>query len=397
VSARVALSTQPLRVAIVGGGIGGLAAATALLQRGIDVQLYEQAPALAEIGAGVAIQPNGIRMLRRLSLGDGVTRYGARWTDAQFRRQDGTFAASMWPADLAGDIEIYGFHRADLLSLLVDRLPPGVAHTGHRCVGFEQNESGATVTFANGVRATADIVVGADGIHSNLQQFVVAPSPAIFSGSVASRGIIPSASVTWPAGAMRNWMGAGKHFIVFPVRRGELLNYVGFVATEERTEESWSALGERALLARDFAGWDPMVGAIITQIKATFRWGVYHREPLSRWTEGRLTLLGDAAHPMLPHAGQGANQAIEDGVALAAVLARANRTSAPRALLIYEKLRREHTAGVQSKSRSNSAKYEAASGDLARRDQSLATQYQERARIWNYDAEAEATAAAAAL
>jgi salicylate hydroxylase len=389
-----AMSARPLRVAIVGGGIGGAAAAFALLRRGIDVHLYEQAPALAEVGAGVAVQPNGIRMLRRLGLGEGVARFGARWVDPQYRRPDGTFAASMWPPELASGIEFYGFHRADLLSQFVDRLPAGIVHTGYRCVGFDESGDEAVVTFVNGARATADVVVGADGIHSTLQQFVVAPSPPIFSGSVASRGLIAAASVSWPAGAMRNWLGAGQHFLVFPVRGGELINYVGFVTTDERTKESWSAPGDPADLASAFAGWDPLVGAIIAQIGTTFRWGLYDREPLARWTEGRLTLLGDAAHPMLPHAGQGANQAIEDAVALAAVLARADRASAPRALKIYEKLRREHTAGVQVKSRSNGARYEAA-GDLAGRDKALAAQYRERAWIWSYDAEAEASAAAA--
>jgi salicylate hydroxylase len=391
------VTTSPLRVAVVGGGIGGSAATFALLGRGIDVHLYEQAPALTEVGAGVAVQPNGVRMLRGLGLGDGVAKYGARWIDPQYRRRDGTFAASMWPREEAAGIEFYSFHRADLLSLFVEKLPPGIVHTGHKCVGFEQTETEATVVFANGARATADVVVGADGIHSALQPFVVPPSQPIFSGSVASRGIIRAASVSWPAGAMRNYLGAGKHFLVFPVRGGELLNYVGFITTDEATRESWSQPGDPAYLAREFAGWDPMVGAIISRIETTFRWGLYDREPLARWTEGRLTLLGDAAHPMLPHAGQGANQAIEDGVALAAVLARADRASAPRALQIYERLRREHTAGVQGKSRSNGAKYEAASGDLSVRDRSLAEQWKERAWIWSYDAEAEATRAAAAL
>ncbi|HEY7553101.1 MAG TPA: FAD-dependent monooxygenase [Hyphomicrobiaceae bacterium] len=391
------MSPTPLRVAIVGGGIGGVAAATALLRRGIEVRLYEQAPALTEVGAGVAIQPNGVRMLRRLGLGDGVARYGARWVDPQFRRPDGAFAASMWPPELAGSIEFYGFHRADLLGLFVERLPAGVVHTGHRCVGFEQTEDEALLAFANGARATADVVVGADGIHSTLQQFVVAPSPPIFSGSVASRGIVSAASVGWPAGAMRNWLGAGKHFLVFPVRGGELLNYVGFVTTDEATRESWSQPGDPAGLARAFAGWDPLVGAIIARIETTFRWGLYDREPLARWTKGRLTLLGDAAHPMLPHAGQGANQAIEDGAALAAVLSGADRGSAPRALMIYERVRRERTAGVQRMSRLNGARYDAAGGDLKLRDQQLSAQVQDRTWIWNYDAEAAALAAVAAL
>ena len=330
------MNSNPLRIAIVGGGIGGVAAANALLRLGMDVRLYEQAPALTEVGAGVAIQPNGVRMLRRLGLGDELLRFGARWVDPQFRRPDGAYAAAMWPPDLAGRIEFYGMHRADLLAMFVDRLPAGVVHTGHRCVGFEQDDAEAFITFANGVRATADVVIAADGIHSTLQQFVVAPSAPLFSGSVACRGIIPAASVSWPPGAMRNWLGAGKHFLVFPVRGGELINYVGFVTTDEQTKNRGRPPAIPPTSLASSAGWDPMVEAIIAQVRSTFRWGLYDREPLATWTRGRLTLLGDAAHPMLPHAGQGANQAIEDGVALATVLSRADRTSAPRALLIYE-------------------------------------------------------------
>jgi salicylate hydroxylase len=298
---------------------------------------------------------------------------------------------------MASRIEFFGLHRADLLAMFVDRLPAGVVHTAHRCIGFEQSDGEAAVTFANGARAAADVVIAADGIHSTLQRFVVAPSAPLFSGSVACRGVVPAASVSWSSGAMRNWLGAGKHFLVFPVRAGELINYVGFVKTDEQMKESWSAPGDPADLAREFAGWDPMVEAIIAQVKTTFRWGLYDREPLATWTSGRLTLLGDAAHPMLPHTGQGANQAIEDAVALATLLSRADRASAPRALLIYEQLRRERTAGVQRSSRVNGARYDASSGDLAARDRQLAAQPQERAWIWNYDAEAEASAAAAAL
>jgi salicylate hydroxylase len=167
--------TKPLRVAVVGGGIGGAATAAALLLRGLDVRLYEQAPALTEVGAGVAIQPNGARALQRLGLGDELLRFGARWVDPQFRRSDGTFAAAMWPPALASRIEFYGMHRADLLAMFVDRLPPEIVNTGHRCVGFEQNEEQATLVFANGARATADVVIAADGIHSSLQQYGTIP------------------------------------------------------------------------------------------------------------------------------------------------------------------------------------------------------------------------------
>src|SRR5262245_4978058 len=155
-----------------------------------------------------------------------------------------------------------------------------------------------------------------------------------------------SPSVAWPQGAMRNWLGPGKHFLVYPVRAGELINYVGFVQTDEAMKESWSAPGDPRALAAEFAGWDRMIETVIAQVSKTFRWGLYDREPLATWTCRRLTLLGDAAHPMLPHGGQGANQAIEDGVTLAAVLSRADQASAPRALQVYEALRRERCARI---------------------------------------------------
>jgi salicylate hydroxylase len=207
--------------------------------------------------------------------------------------------------------------------------------------------------------------------------------------------VVPAASVSWPSGAMRNWLGPGKHFLVYPVRAGELVNYVGFVPTDQQTKESWSAPGDPAALAREFAGWDPLVEAIIARVDTTFWWGLYDREPLPTWTRGRLTLLGDAAHPMLPHVGQGANQAIEDGVALATVLAQADRTTTPGALQVYESVRRERTARVQRSARANGARYDGASPDLGVRDRELANQARDRAWIWDCDVEAEAAAALA--
>jgi salicylate hydroxylase len=391
-----AMSSKELRVAIVGGGIGGVAAANALLQRGLDVRVYEQAAALTEVGAGLAIQPNGARMLRRLGLGAELERLGARWVDPQFRRADGALVAPMWPPDAADRIEIYGMHRADLLGLLVDQLPAGVVRPGHRCVGFEQHDEQATLMFENGERAEADVVVAADGIHSTLQRYVTLPSPPLPSGSMAYRGLVPAASVAWPTGAMRNWMGTRKHFLVYPVRAGELINYVGFVPTDEQMKESWSAPGEPAALAREFADFDPLVRAIIAQVTTCFRWGLYDREPLPVWARGRLALLGDAAHPMLPHVGQGANQAIEDGVALAAVLAQADRATVPAALRVYGAVRREHTAQVQRMARVNGSRYNSATDNLQDRDRQVGDQSRERAWIWAYDAEAEASAAMAA-
>jgi salicylate hydroxylase len=336
-------------------------------------------------------------MLRRLGFGDDLARLGARWVEAQFLRADGSHAASMWPAGLASRIEFLGMHRADLLGMLAAGLPRDVIRTGHQCVGFEQDEGRAVVKFAHGERAQADVVIAADGIHSRLQQFVVAPSAPVPSGSIAYRGMVPAHTVAWPAGVMRNWLGAGRHFLVYPVRGGALLNCVGVVPADREMEESWSAPGDPCALAREFAGFDGVVGSVIAQITSAFRWGLYDREPLPTWTSGRLTLLGDAAHPMLPHTGQGANQAIEDAVTLAAVLGQADRRSAPRALQVYESLRRERCARVQRSSRLNGARYDASDGDLADRDRQLSTQPQERAWIWNHDAERDAERAAALM
>ncbi len=381
---------RALRVAIVGGGIGGVAAANALLQRDIDVRVYEQAPELKEVGAGVALHPNGVRMLRRLGFREEVARYGARWKDPQFRHPDGRLVARWWRPEDAERYEIFGIHRADLLQLLVDRLPATIIHTNHRCVTFSQTAHECRLEFANGERATSDVVVGADGIHSTLQPYVTDPPPPIYSGSVAYRGIISAESVGWPPGTMRNWLGPGKHFLVFPVRANQLVNYVGFVKNDTLIKESWSAPGDPAALAREFAGWNPTVENIIAQIQTCFWWGLYDREPLPRWTNGRLTLLGDAAHPMLPHVGQGANQAIEDGVVLAALLRGATPETAAEALAGYERARRERAAEVQRSSRRNGARYDASSPDLRDRDSQLSNQGRDRAWMWEYDALAEA-------
>ena len=376
---------------IVGGGIGGLAAANALLHRGVEARVYEQAPSLAEVGAGVAIAPNGTRLLRRMGFSSDIERLGVRWTTTRYHRFDGADIGAMFGPDIEGTIEQFGFHRADLLDMLGKRLPTGAVHTGFQAVGFEQNHEQAVVTFSSGEQVVADAVVAADGIHSRLQGFVVEPAAPLFSNTMAYRGLIAAEAVGWQPGAVKNWLGPGKHFLVYPVRGGELLNYVAFVPTDEHMKESWSAPADPESLASEYAGWDPLVERIIAEVKATFRWGLYDRQPLPRWTNGRLTLLGDAAHPMLPHAGQGANQAIEDAVALATLLAAATPQTAPRALLDYESLRRERTTRVQLLSRQRGAMKESGGRDVSTGQLAQATEAVDHgAWIRDYDAEAAA-------
>ncbi len=389
-----------LRVAIVGGGIGGLAAANALLQKGLDVTVFEQASSLGEVGAGIFVYPNSLRQLERMGFGKALADVGGYvGTGSEYYRRDGSVVGPILTTDSAGWNGMYGMHRADILDALAAGLPAGVVRTGYRCVGFSQTEECATLSFANGESVETDVVIAADGIKSVLQPFVVDPSPPEYSGFRAYRGLVARDRVeNWRDRAHQVWMGDGKHFMVFPVRSGTLLNYVGFVPTKDETAESWSAIGDRDELAASFAGWDPRIASLLDKVETCFWWGLYDRKPLGAWSNGRLTLLGDAAHPMLPHLGQGANQAIEDGVALAVLLAGRSSAQAPAALAAYEALRRPRTAMVQSEARRNGMRYDSMYESLERRDDEIRdAAVLLRKNLYDYDVEQAAKAAAEAL
>ncbi len=393
------MGQRRLHVIVVGGGIGGLSAANALIAHGLDVSVYEQAPALGEVGAGVFLTPNSVRQLQRLGLGQLVEMRGARvGTASHYFRHDGAPIAPVQVTDSSGWNATFGMHRADLVDILAGALPSGVVRTGHRGVSFEQSGDTACVGFANGAVAEGDLVVAADGIHSDLRHYVAPPSRPIFHGSVAYRGVLPHHLVPhWPTDRWLMWLGKAKHFLTFPVRAGELINYVGFVPADAEMKESWSAPGDPDVLRGEFAGWDPRIGTLLSQVRQTFRWALYDREPLPAWTRGRLTLLGDAAHPMLPHLGQGANQSIEDGMALATILARAGQATAPAALLAYERLRRERVAAVQRGARENGMRYDSAYADLGVRDAEITAHAAFRKRLYDHDVVPEALEAVAGL
>ena len=388
-----------IHVVIVGGGIGGLFAANALIKHGLEVSVYEQAPALGEVGAGVYITPNAVRHMERVGLGPAVERWGARvGPKSQYFRHDGTPIAPVQVTDASGWNANFGMHRADMVDFLAAALPSGVVHCGHRAVAFEQAGEAARVKFANGATAEGDVVVGADGIHSEMRPYVFPPSKPVFHGNIAYRGLVSRERLPdWPMDRWQMWAGPAKHFLVFPVRHGEMVNYVGFVPADEEMKESWSAAGDPEQLRREFEGWDPRIGTVLAQVDKCFRWALYDREPLPTWTKGRLTLLGDAAHPMLPHLGQGANQSIEDGMALATILSQVDNARVPAALLAYERLRRERVADVQLGARKHGLRVDSHYDDLAVRDAELAAHAEFRKHLYSYDVVPHATAAAAAL
>ena len=382
-------STGHLRVAIVGGGIGGLSAANALYRRGIEVTVFEQARALGEVGAGVFIYPNSLRQFERMGFRDALAAVGAKvGRGSEYCRMDGTVVGPILTTDSSGWNGMYGMHRADLLNVLAAALPASAIRTDHRCIGFDQDEAVARLHFANGASAAADVVIAADGIQSALQHHVVEPQPPEYSGVRAYRGLVAREKLPqWRQEAHQVWMGDGKHFMVFPVRSGTLLNYVGFVPTKTETVESWSAPGDRDELAASFQGWDPNVTALLDKVETCFWWGLYDRRPLASWTNGRLALLGDAAHAMLPHLGQGANQAIEDGVALAVLLEHCAQAEVPAILKRYEQLRRVRTDVVQAEARQNGLRYDSRYANLEQRDREIKNAAEFRKWLYDYDVE----------
>jgi salicylate hydroxylase len=386
-----------LRVVVVGGGIGGLFAADALYQQDIDVHVYEQAPELTEVGAGVQLTPNGVKQLHRIGLATGLDELAALDTDrSHFFRSDGTPVAPVTASNSEATLYVRGVHRADLIDLLARELPSDRVHTGYRCDAFEQDENIARVHFENGVTVEADVVIGADGLHSLLQEHIVTPAAPLYSGSVAYRGLVPHQKVPWwPRDEIQVWMGMNRHFLTYPVRRGDMVNYVAFIPADEGLAESWSSAGDPTVLTHEFAGWDERVTGLLEELEVVYGLGLYDREPLTHWVRGRLALLGDAAHPMLPHLGQGANQAIEDGMALATLLSTVGRDRPQQALALYEGLRRERTSAVQTGARENGKRFASMYNDLSVRDAELAASREFSWWLYDYDVAAEADNVAA--
>jgi len=351
-----------LRVAIVGGGLGGLACALYLREVGIRATVYEQVARLRETGAGIVVPPNMVRLLGRLGLVDGLRAKAVQLEAAwEFRRWEDGRVLFVQPMGEQCR-RLYGahcfvIHRADLLSLYQNALPADQIALDHRCTRLTRLQDSTAIEFVHSDQSTteivADVVIGADGIHSVVRNTIAADVEARFSGLCAFRCLVPADAV--PAIARRPvqtlWLGPDRHFVHYPISSGRLINIVAITPASDWRGESWTETGAIGDLRGEFRGWDSRLHRMIDAATQTHRWALYDRSPLSSWTQGNIALLGDAAHAMLPFFAQGAAQATEDAVALAACLRGTTRVSVADALRRYQKVRQSRATQVQLMSR----------------------------------------------
>jgi len=357
------MARNGISLAVIGGGMGGLTAALALLQAGVDVHVYEQAGALREVGAGVQISPNASRVLHRLGLAEALAESGVKPIAWHQRRWDD--GRTLLRTPLADAMEAafgfphYQMHRSDVLNALARAFPEERLHVGKCFEALVDHSDHVEVRFRDGTRIAVDAMVGADGIHSSVRNAVFGADDPSFTGCVAYRGLALADRLARLDLEVTSqvWMGPGKHFVHYFVRRRKLVNFVAVIEQDRWTGESWIDKGDVAEALADFVGWHPQVRHILGAVDETFKWALFDRQPMERWSKGRVTLLGDACHAMLPFMAQGAAQAIEDGATLAACLAGRSSNEVPQALVRYQSLRLPRAARLQTLSAANKTRF----------------------------------------
>lgn len=355
-----------LHVVIVGAGIGGLATALALQRLGIRVSVYEQAPALAEVGAGLTLASNGSRILLHLGLGNALDDLAVIPADGAVK----DYRTGRVLVDIPRgktQTERYGapycqIHRNDLHQVMVAAVrgnDAGCLHLDAALLDFAQDDSGVTAIFSNGATARGDLLAGCDGIRSTVRARLFGTEDPRFTGYVAWRGLVPmerlTDSLVTPDSAV--WIGPGHFLTRYKIRRGELLNYIAIARTNRWVEESWSVPSTVDALLAEFRSFEPTARSILmaTPPGNCFKWGIFDRDPRPAWSVGRVTLLGDAAHPTTPFLGQGAAMALEDGMVLARAVSETvgQGGTIADALGRYEKARVTHANAVLVASRDN--------------------------------------------
>jgi salicylate hydroxylase len=388
------------KIAIVGAGLGGLAAALFLRRAGLDAVVYEQSAVLHEIGAGIVVPPNMVRLLRRLDLANELDEFAVRLEFAwEFRRWRDGRVISATPmgerCELMYGAPCYVAHRADLREFLRRALPEETVRFDHRLIGVTQGRKGVDLEFVSAsgrmLHVEADAAIGADGIHSMVRDFVTPQEEARFSGLCAFRCLVPHERA--PEMARRPvqtlWLGPGRHFVHYPISAGRLINIVAIAPAGDWRNESWTADGEISDMMREFEHWDARLRQLIVSATQTKRWALFDRAPLEQWTVGRVALLGDAAHPMLPFLAQGAAQCVEDAATLADCLKSARSDTVEPALKRYEELRHPRANRVLLMSRGREIQYHMPDGpEQEQRDEALSAADPLKQIAWLYGHEA---------
>jgi len=349
-----------MHVLVVGGGIGGLTAALALEKRGHKVAVAEQSGVIGEVGAGLQLSPNAMKVINALGVGARVMMDAFRPQAAEMRWGKGGAKIFDFPLRKAAvnrwGAEYIHVHRADLIQALKEELlarAPDALLLGRRFEGYENRGDRIVAHFTGGETLEADLLVGADGIHSAVREQMLGPDAPRFTGCIAWRATAPVTALggKTPPQTACVWAGPRRHAVTYLLRRGSLVNFVGVVEHKTPGEESWTATGAKEQALKDFRQWHPSVRAVIEAADTMNRWALFDRKPLEKWSDGRAVLLGDACHPMLPFLAQGAAMAIEDAWALAACLAA--EADVPAALTAYEARRKPRVSKVQAGARSN--------------------------------------------